>query len=172
RSIFDAAPEEIAAVAPPVAIEQHPRFAWNQGWMRALAAVMLVALLAGAGFTGYQMAERNRPADAMMTIGVDFMTPMPENTTAKLEYDPKTGLLMLSTTNMPAAPENHVYQVWLIGAHGPESVGMMGSSGFATMMEAKGYTQLAVTVEPGPNGSPGPTTDPIVVASLAGMPTS
>lgn len=173
RSIFDAGPEEIAAVAPPVSIERHPRFANNQVWMRALAAIVLVALLAGSGFTGYQLAERNRPADdGAMSIAVDFMTPMPDGTVANLQYDPNTKLLMLSTTNMPAAPADHVYQVWMIGANGPESAGMMGPDGFATMMDASSYKTLAITVEPGPSGSPGPTTDPIVVASLAGIPSS
>ncbi|MGN6483334.1 MAG: anti-sigma factor domain-containing protein [Thermomicrobiales bacterium] len=174
RSIFDAAPQEVVAVAPVTPIAQHPRFAANRTLLRVLAAVALVALLAGSAFVGYQLAERNQPEtdDSMMAIALDFATPLPSDVVANLQYDPRTKLLMLSTTNMPAAPADHVYQVWLIGENGPQSAGMMGESGFATMMDSSGYTELAITVEPGPNGSPGPTTQPIVVASLKGLPSS
>ena len=172
RSIFDAEPQEVVAVAPVTPIERHPRFATNRTLTRALAAVLLVALLAASAFGGYQWAERNRPGpdDSMMAIALDFATPMPSDVVADLHYDPKTSLLMLSTRNMPAAPADHVYQVWLIGEDGPESAGMMGNTGFATMMASSGYKELAITVEPGPDGSPAPTTAPIVVASLEGLP--
>ena len=174
RSIFDAEPQEVVAVAPVTPIAQHPRFGANRTLLRVLAAVALVALLAGSAFGGYRLAERNRSDtdDSMMTIALDFATPLPSDVVANLHYDPKTKLLMLSTTNMPAAPADHVYQVWLIGANGPHSAGMMGESGFAMMMDSSGYTELAITVEPGPDGSPGPTTQPIVVASLKGLPSS
>ena len=175
RSIFDARPEDIVTVAP-TPIPRPSRFGAfgdNRGLMRALAAAVLVVLLSGAVFAGYQLAQRSgNDTDDGREVALTFATPLPQGVSADLRFYPETGLLMLSTRNMPAAPTDHVYQVWLIDANGPVSAGTMGANGFAALVGGRGYTALAITVEPGPNGSPGPTTTPIVVASLENLPSS
>lgn len=172
RSIFDSAPEDVVAVAP-APIQRPSRLTGNRNLLRALAAIALVVLLSGAVFAGYQLAQRDQTdTNGGVDIALTFATPMPSGVSADLRYYPETSLLMLSTKNMPAAPADHVYQVWLIGANGPVSMGMMEANGFATVMSDRQYTTLAITVEPGPAGSPGPTTNPIVVASLEDLPSS
>ncbi|MGC4108734.1 MAG: anti-sigma factor [Thermomicrobiales bacterium] len=173
RTIFTAAPEDIVPIAPPVPIEHHSGFTRHRPVMRAVAALVIVAVLAAAVFTGYQLAPRNEPTpDPRVDIALSFATPLSSEVSATLRYDPDTRLLVLSTTNMPAAPADHVYQVWLIDTNGPVSAGTMGPDGYATFLSPGEYQTLAITVEPGPNGSPGPTTDPIVTASLLALPSS
>ncbi len=42
----------------------------------------------------------------------------------------------------------------------------MGADGFATVADISKFDALAITVEPGPLGSPAPTTKPFVIAPL------
>jgi anti-sigma-K factor RskA len=69
------------------------------------------------------------------------------------------------------APSHRVYQLWLMRGGKPTSAGVFSPSGSDPQVvrlpvPATGYTQTAVTVEPGPNGSPQPTTSPILLGRI------
>jgi anti-sigma-K factor RskA len=139
----------------------------NISWLtsrtgKALAAAAAVVLIAVAAI-----------AIAMNLQGTDpeniDLAAIPEGVTGSLEYRPDDDKFVFEVENMPDAPENSVYQVWLIPPEGnPESVGLMEGSEFEVEAERDAYAAFAITVEPAPSGSPSPTSDPIVVAPLTG----
>jgi anti-sigma-K factor RskA len=79
----------------------------------------------------------------------------------------------LVAARLPQLPAGRVYQLWLIGGQGaPVSGGTfeVDASGYGVVALAPGAGALsadifAVTEEPGPNGSAGPTSDPILAGS-------
>lgn len=78
----------------------------------------------------------------------------------------------LVVTGLSAPPPNRVYQLWLMnGVRAPKSVRVFTVSGTDTQivklpLATRGFRQSAVTVEPSPNGSPAPTSGPILIGSL------
>lgn len=78
----------------------------------------------------------------------------------------------LVVTGLSAPPPNRVYQIWLIkDLHAPRSARVFTVSGTNTQIvklpvSTHGFSQSAVTVEPGPNGSSAPTTGPVLMGSL------
>jgi anti-sigma-K factor RskA len=137
----------------------------NISWLssrtgKALAAAAAVVLIAVAAI-----------AIAMNLQGTDpeniDLAAIPEGVTGSLEYRPDDDKFVFEVENMPEAPENSVYQVWLIPPEGnPESVGLMEGSEFEVEADRHAYAAFAITVEPAPAGSTGPTSDPVVVAPL------
>jgi anti-sigma-K factor RskA len=81
------------------------------------------------------------------------------------------GNALLVLDGLPQTPSNKVYQVWLIRGTTPTSAGTfsVSSSGthvFDLIHPATGYQLTAMTVEPAPHGSTGPTTKPILFGKL------
>lgn len=80
---------------------------------------------------------------------------------------------LLVAAQLPLLPPGQVYQLWTIAGEGaPQSAGVfqVDSSGFGLLTVPAGAPSgatLAVTAEPGPTGSPGPTTDILVVGQLS-----
>ena len=81
----------------------------------------------------------------------------------------KTSLL-LGPTKSP--PSQKVYQLWFIkGKQKPVSLGVWTPNStearsVVLAKSARGYTVAAMTVEPSPSGSPGPTSNPFVAATI------
>jgi hypothetical protein len=76
---------------------------------------------------------------------------------------------VITTSGMPAQPDNRVYQLWVISASGARSAGLLPASrsGRTTPVLAVGVQagdSLGITVEPA-GGTTHPTTTPIVVMS-------
>lgn len=140
----------------------------RRGHLWATAALVLLSLLAGAAVGRFLFADTPEPAPASETIAIQFSTPIP-NVEGELTYLPEQRLFTLSMDNMPAAPEDHVYQVWLIGDSGPVSAGVMDNPDgeFAVAADRARYDALAITIEPAPLSSAGPTTDPIMTAPFS-----
>lgn len=82
------------------------------------------------------------------------------------------GTLLVAAQLPPLAP-GQVYQLWTIaGDNGPQSAGVfrVDAQGFGLVAVPAGAPSgatLAVTAEPGPTGSPGPTTDVLVVGQVS-----
>lgn len=125
--------------------------------MAAAAAVILVAITA-------------------LTIGMNIngtesenidLSLIPDGVSGSLEYQPDDQKFVFKSHDMPAAPRDMVYQVWLIDTNDiPESVGVMEGSEFEVESDKSMVSAFAITVEPGPSGSDAPTSDPIVVAPI------
>ncbi|MEJ7901733.1 MAG: anti-sigma factor [Thermomicrobiales bacterium] len=135
-------------------------------WIWAAAAALLLAILAGVVLDRLVLDD-NDPASARESIAFNLTTPIPD-LSAELTYDPDDQIFILETENMPPAPHDHVYQIWLIDDEGPKPVGVMNQSRFVVPAERDAYQTFAITVEPAPLGSAGPTTDPFFVAPLTG----
>lgn len=82
------------------------------------------------------------------------------------------GKIMVAA-NLPPLAEGRVYQFWLIeGQNPPASGGVFtvdaGGSGLLTLQTpgTGGELVFAVTEEPGPNGSPGPTSPPMLISNI------
>ena len=76
---------------------------------------------------------------------------------------------VLMAEDLPKAPENRTYQIWVIEGDQPEPSGLFNPEGDAVATVVKkpleGADAVAVTVEP-EGGSPQPTTKPMMVAKL------
>ncbi|MDQ3540818.1 MAG: anti-sigma factor [Chloroflexota bacterium] len=175
RGMPDDMPEshEVQGAPPPMSrLEPRPAPAAaptpiRRGHLWATAALVLLSLLAGAAVGRFMLADEPDPEPDDETIAMQFSTPIP-NVQGDLMYMPEEQIFKLSMENMPAAPAEHVYQVWLIGESGPVSCGVMDSSEFAVAADRAQYNALAITVEPAPLGSPRPTSDPIMTAPFTG----
>jgi hypothetical protein len=151
------------AVMVPRAIRRIPRI-----WLAAAAAMLVIGLVAGA-LVGRSLLGDDGEQLATEQIAMQYPTDM-KLTDASLTWLPDEQVLRFSAPEMPAPPEGRVYQVWLIAGQDqpPTPVGTVDvSTGqFATSVDRDRFGTFAVTVEPGPLGSPEPTTDPVIVAAL------
>lgn len=140
---------------------------FRQRYVWATAALVLLAVLAGALAGRTLFADGGEDVVRGEPIALQMDPPIP-NATGELVYMPEERVFKLTMHNMPAAPADHVYQVWLIDADGPEPVGMVdqASGQFAVAADRSRYETFAITVEPGPLGSQAPTSDPIITAPL------
>jgi anti-sigma-K factor RskA len=98
------------------------------------------------------------------------------NATARAYVSLNQGLVF-TAAGLPALPAGRVYQLWVIppGAPAPVSAGLVpiDSTGGARMTIGlpQGVTSVgtvAVTSEPGPVGSPGPTSTPLLAGTAGG----
>jgi len=148
----------------PVPGSKRPTPLWHP-YVWAAAAALLLAVVTGVVLD--RLLLDDDPTSERESIAFNLTTPIPD-LSAELMYDAEDQLFILETENMPAAPPDHVYQVWLIDESGPQPVGVMNRSTFAVPAPRDAYQAFAITVEPAPLGSAGPTTDPFFVAPLAG----
>lgn len=73
--------------------------------------------------------------------------------------------------NLPPTPSNKVYELWYMRGSSPTGVKVFTYSGSEAVVvpltkPTTSYTNAAITLERGPNGSPKPTTSPIVLGTL------
>ncbi len=132
----------------------------------AAAAAVVLALVAGVMLDRLFLQDDDEKP--MEEIAFELNVADAPGFSGELMYDPESQMFMLKTDDMPSAPEGQVYQVWLIDHEGvPQPKGTMDESSFAVMADRDSYQTFAITLEPGPIGSTGPTTDPILVAPLS-----
>lgn len=136
------------------------------GWIMIAAAMLLIGLVAGALVGRYLIADDGEPGGQEIAMESPAGLALDD---ATLTWLPEDRVLRFSAPELPAPSEGQVYQVWLIGGEGepPTPVGTVDSTGqFATTVDRDRFGTFAVTVEPGPLGSPEPTSDPVIVAEL------
>jgi hypothetical protein len=144
----------------------------QQRWRTTILASVAAAIVAGLTAFGVQVLLRPAPTQsvaAQVMAAPDVRTvsrPLANGTaTVVFSRDRNAGVLVMN--NVPPPSPGTVYQMWLIGAKGPESAGTMNTAAVApsttaTLTNLGSSTALAFTVEPG-IGSPQPTT-PILAA--------
>ncbi len=150
----------------PYRIESHPRL--NQQRYRWLAIAALAVIVVGvAAIAGRNLLlDQDEPAQQIALHDADGNVIGRE--VANLEYLPDEQQFVLHMEEMPAAPEGQVYQAWLIAGNGPVGVGIVdpATGEFRVDGDRAAYDAFAITIEPGPEGSDLPTTNPVVVAPL------
>lgn len=169
----------------PVSIERE-RARRRNGSGRTWLALAAAAVIAIAGLLGWNVILQGRAGDAERRVAVlrDAIAARedPTSDTAALVGSgsaagatgfavfPATGTGYIVLQGLPAIPGGQTYQAWSLVGGQPASVGLMsvGSDGFAILTgvaRLPGTDTVALTVEPA-GGSPGPTTQPIVVGQL------
>jgi anti-sigma-K factor RskA len=129
----------------------------------AAAAVIVVGLAAfGAGIAlrpspAPTVAEQVLAAPDVQTVSTSLL----RGGTATVVFSRDKGAAVLVLNNVPPPSPGSVYQMWLIGTHGPTSAGTMDAKAVApsatAVISGIGRSDaLAFTVEPG-GGSPQPT---------------
>lgn len=163
------------------------------GWLGALAAACLAALAAWLSIQERHRsdelaaarqsllavrAERNRLQqifgflDQPDTQQVNFGQGQPRLPRGTVFVNPKLGVLLIAG-NLPPLASGRAYEMWLIPKGGaPRPAGLFDAAPDGSALnilpgplDAASLAAVAVSVEPR-NGSPAPTTTPIIVAML------
>jgi anti-sigma-K factor RskA len=169
-------------------IERQGQSWWARGgWVAAAAAVVAVIALAVWNITLQRDVDRTRDqlADArgrlsvqqralLVLAGEGAMTPF----TAAVAgaggsvLQPSSGDAAIVVVRLQPV-EDHVYQVWALKDGRPTSLGIFqtdesGSRIVALDHNLQDVDALAITLEPAPNGSVLPTSEPLLIAPLRG----
>jgi anti-sigma-K factor RskA len=163
-------PAPSAAVTPLAPRRRRP-------WAMLAAAAAVLAVVGGGTVVWQQV---NGPDQSQLPSAVDRVlqaadakrvnVTLPGGVRASLVRSITEGRAVLVTHNMPAAPKDHVYELWLQtpgGAMVP--AGLMKEAGSRTVLldgDATSATAAGITVEP-EGGSESPSTDPIVLFDFA-----
>jgi anti-sigma-K factor RskA len=162
----------VTAAEPPAELRAavlggaQPGYARETPWrtiLLAAAAVIVVGLAAfGAGIAlrpspAPTVAEQVLAAPDVQTVSTSLL----RGGTATVVFSRDKGAAVLVLNNVPPPSPGSVYQMWLIGTHGPTSAGTMDAKAVApsatAVISGLGRSDaLAFTVEPG-GGSPQPT---------------
>ena len=156
---------------PKVAEPRRSDRRWWQLVPRSGLALGATVLLIVGGITGYVLRDGDAPLP-MKTVIAEVTFPAAPDATAELVVDGNHSTLR--TERIPRAGSGRVYQVWLMrkGATAPEptdalfTVSKDGSASVDVPGSLEGVQAVLVTPEP-EGGSPAPTSDAVIAASLA-----
>ncbi|MDP3891262.1 anti-sigma factor [Nocardioides sp.] len=141
-------------------------------WFPALLVAAAVLTIVGVGTAVTQPWQDDTSQVATTAEQVlsapdaqDIPLVFPDGAQATVTHSPKVGRAVLVTSDMPPAPKDHVYQLWLLGSEDdpPAPAGLMPPKPnqiFLLEGDASDAAAAAITVEPA-GGSPQPTSDPI-----------
>ncbi len=139
----------------------------------AVAAVAVVTLLAGilVGEVAFHSPQQPAPSQvARFTMAGHQDMSGAQASVIDLKSD---GLALVNFRGLPQPGNGRVYEVWIIPKGGnPESVAVFvpDSNGGKVVLVNRslaGYAVMAVTNEPGPDGSPAPTQQPQLYGNVA-----
>lgn len=131
----------------------------------AAAAVLLIAVV-GMFAWNIQLQSDLRERPTMETVSVN--TTGAEGAQAELLYFTDQQVIVLDVRGLPQRQEEEVYQVWLFQEGQPLPAGVFGEPADLVAISAniEQYEAVGVTIEPGPLGSPEPTSDPVLVSEI------
>jgi hypothetical protein len=164
------APEPVPIVAPaPPVLEpvRKPASFWSRATPWAAAAAILLLLSAGLLVWNLRLREQIAIAPVTETIALAPTDAAPE-ARGEVTYLPQDDLFILDVRDLPPLEPDQVYEVWLIGANGPEPAGVFDqpTDQHAIVADRDRYDTLAITAEPGPLGTEAPTGEIVATASL------
>jgi hypothetical protein len=144
-------------------------------------AALIVAAVSTAAATVLGVvtinAVRERDAAVEQSLAVENVLAAPDAVAKRVQIagggsativaSASRGRLMFASSGLRALDETKTYQMWLIGADGARSAGLLDGSGTRTAVVAMpgGAERFGLTVEP-VGGSDQPTTTPIVLTKL------
>ena len=175
------APDAAPAQPPPPIVPLRARRApiWSPGLRAgvAAAAVFLLAVGAAAGVGLDRLGLSRLSSPAASTAQVERYRLSGSGAMAGVEaqavFLQRDDVALVDFKRLPATDPGHVYQLWLIGDQGkPVSAAVFvpdsdGSRVVLVDRSLSGFKMLAVTVEPGPDGSPAPTQAPQLAGRIA-----
>ncbi|WP_181274372.1 anti-sigma factor [Brevibacterium oceani] len=154
----------------------------RRSWLPWAAAAAAIVVAAGLGATVWQQNQRQNELEedlaatqqqlddsARLMEAGDLKTStadIPDGGTVTVLSSESEQLIRLSPKDIGRPPAGKSMQMWVIGADGPESAGLMSDQPVTIAGEkfAKGSV-FGITVEP-EGGSKQPTTDPVVAIDL------
>lgn len=127
------------------------------------AAVLLIAVV-GMGIWNMQLRDEMQRQVVTMAVQPQGGAPVQ----ATILYLPDRRLAVFNATQLPPLQPGQVYEMWLIQGNNPIPAGVFSrpDTQQAMAIDLTRYQVFALTVEPGPNGSPTPTSKPFAVAPL------
>jgi anti-sigma-K factor RskA len=154
----------------------------RRSWLPWVAAAAAIIVAAGLGATVWQQNQRQNDLEedlaaaqqqlhdsARLMEADDLRThtaDMPEGGSVTVLSSESEQLIRLSPKDIGQPPAGKSMQMWVIGADGPESVGLMSGEPMTIAGEKfSAGSVFGITVEP-EGGSDQPTTDPIVAIDL------
>ena len=139
-------------------------------WLAAAAAAAAIAV---GGIAWGPWSDPASPLDQVVSAAdATRVSSTSGPVTAEVAYSRQLGKGAITVTGLPAAPDGKTYQLWYIGADGAaRSAGLLDpdDDGRGAMLlegDPNAAAAVGMTVEPA-GGSPSPTTDPVVVLTLA-----
>jgi anti-sigma-K factor RskA len=164
------APEPMPAIAPVPAVPEpirKPASFWSRATPWAAAAAILLLLSAGLIVWNLRLREQMATAPVMETIALAPTDAAP-GARGEVTYLPEDDLFILDVRDLPPLEPDQVYEVWLIGAEGPEPAGVFDqpTDQHAVVADRSQYETLAITTEPGPLGTEAPTGEVVATAPL------
>jgi anti-sigma-K factor RskA len=164
----------------PNLIHDKPSRVRGRTVLRWLPVAAALALALGLGV--YALILQSRLADAQSALAVlvapdvaridlagQSVAPLAR---ARALWSRNRGMIF-SVSNLPAAPEGRVYQVWVVTANAPVSAGLLtpdasgsGSAYFETAPDIPPPVAVAVTLEPA-GGVPAPTGERYLIGTPA-----
>jgi anti-sigma-K factor RskA len=136
----------------------------------ALAAVAVVALLIGV-LVG-QISVRTPPPSQVARFTLTGHQDMSGAQASVIDLR-SDGVALVDFHGLPPPGANRVYEVWLVPAKGnpvPVAVFVPDSNGSRVVLvnrSLSGYSVMAVTSEPAPDGSPAPSQQPQLYGNVA-----
>jgi len=156
-------PEPLAPTPIRPAASRRPVLPW------AAAAALLLAVSLGMLLWNLRLQQEvGQPEGQIVALVPGDAAPGADG---EVRIDPEDDLLVLDVRDLPPLGPDEVYQVWLIGDDGqpvPSGVFDAPTARHAIAADPAAYDLLAITTEPGPLGSPGPTSDIVATAPLGG----
>jgi anti-sigma-K factor RskA len=171
--------DRVLAAAQPA--RRHPARPWPWAWAGWAAAALAVAVLGSVSLSLERRVAAMRGETAAETRLLSLLASPSAKTvglagttagSVRLVFAPGRAEGVLVVSGLPDPGGRSVYQVWLISGPRPESAGVFRPSGGAPTVvpvdaNVSRYRAVAISVEPGPRGSPQPTTRPVFTGAVA-----
>jgi Anti-sigma-K factor rskA, C-terminal len=141
---------------------------WRQTWSWAAAAALAI-LATGLGVRNWMVSSQLAAAPVSWQLA-------PANADVRasgtLVYVPRQNVATLTLQGLQPLPADRVYEVWLIKGGRPEPAGIFrpaedGSASTVVKDRPASFDTVAVTEEPGPQGSLTPTSQPLIAATTS-----
>lgn len=139
------------------------------GWNFLLQRQAREAILARDQAQADSIATRGQLDQARAQLASWSLVPARGQTgSGTLLYLPQQQQAIVVVNGLPPLPPGQVYQIWLIQNGTPSGAGVLQTpTGAAALrVDLSRYQMVAITIEPGPAGSPAPTTPPILTGSV------
>jgi hypothetical protein len=129
------------------------------------AAILLIAVV---GLVAWNVQLQSELEDRPTLETVSVSTTGAEGVQADLLFFTDQEIVVLDVRGLPQRQEDEIYQVWLIQDGQPIPAGVFDEPAdlIAISADIGQYQAVGVTIEPGPIGSPQPTTEPILVSEI------
>lgn len=139
------------------------------GWNFLLQREAREATLARDRAQAELLVARQKLAQARSQLATWNLAPTGGQTgTGTLLYLPQQQQAIVVVNGLPPLPPGRVYQLWLIQNGTPSGAGIFSTPTGETALrvDLSRYQMVAITIEPGPAGSPAPTSPPILTGAV------